>query len=97
MSELAHLFLQLLVIIGLSRAVGKGFTLLGLPAVVGEMTTGILLGPSLFGWIAPGAFAFVFPAASLEPLRLLAQVGICLFMFAVGMELDLRQVRNSAR
>ena len=65
MSDLARLFLQLLVIIGLSRVVGKGFTRIGIPAVVGEMTTGILLGPSLFGWLAPGAFAFVFPADSL--------------------------------
>jgi len=97
MTELAHLFLQLLVIIGLSRVVGKAFTKIGLPAVVGEMTTGILLGPSLFGWLAPGAFAFVFPADSLGALKLLSQVGICLFMFAVGMELNLAQVRSSAR
>jgi Kef-type K+ transport system membrane component KefB len=97
MSELAHLFLQLLIVIGASRVVGKGFTKIGLPAVVGEMTTGILLGPSLFGWLAPGAFAFVFPADSLTALRLLAQVGICLFMFAVGMEVDLQQLRRSAR
>jgi len=96
-SELAHLFVQLLLIIAVARLVGKLFTRIGLPEVVGEMTAGILLGPSLFGWLAPGAFAFVFPADSLGALRLLAQVGICLFMFAVGMELDLRQVRNSAR
>ena len=97
MSDLAHLFLQLLVIIGLSRVVGKGFTRIGIPSVVGEMTTGILLGPSLFGWLAPGAFAFVFPADSLGALRLLAQVGICLFMFAVGMDVNLQQLRSSAR
>lgn len=97
MTELAHLFLQLLIIIGLSRVVGKGFTKIGLPAVVGEMTTGILLGPSLFGWLAPAAFAFVFPADSLGALKLLSQVGICLFMFAVGMEVNLQQVRSSAR
>jgi len=97
MSALAHLFLQLFIIIGLSRAVGKTFTRIGLPSVVGEMTTGILLGPSLFGLVAPGAFAFVFPTDSLHALQLISQVGICLFMFAVGMDLDLRQVRNSAR
>jgi pimeloyl-ACP methyl ester carboxylesterase len=97
MTELAHLFLQLFVIIAVSRAVGKQFTRIGLPAVVGEMTAGILLGPSLFGWLAPGAFAFVFPADSLGALQLLSQAGICLFMFAVGMELDLQQVRSSAR
>ena len=97
MTDLAHLFLQLLVIIGLSRAVGKGFTRIGVPAVVGEMTTGILLGPSLFGLLAPAAFAFVFPADSLGALKLLSQVGICLFMFAVGMEVNLQQLRASAR
>jgi len=97
MTELARLFLQLFVIIAVSRAVGKQFTRIGLPAVVGEMTAGILLGPSLFGWLAPGAFAFVFPADSLGALQLLSQAGICLFMFAVGMELDLQQVRSSAR
>jgi len=97
MTELAHLFLQLFVIIAVSRAVGKQFTRIGLPAVVGEMTAGILLGPSLFGWLAPGAFAFVFPADSLGALQLLSQAGICLFMFAVGMDLDLQQVRSSAR
>src|SRR6185295_10306673 len=97
MTELAHLFLQLLLIIAASRAVGKAFTRIGLPAVVGEMTTGILLGPSLFGWLAPGAFAFVFPPDSLNALKLLSQVGICLFMFAVGMEVNLAQVRSSAR
>ena len=97
MTDLAHLFLQLLVIFGLSRAVGKGFTRIGVPAVVGEMTTGILLGPSLFGLLAPAAFAFVFPADSLGALKLLSQVGICLFMFAVGMKVNLQQLRASAR
>ena len=55
------------------------------------MMAGILLGPSLFGWIAPHLFQLVFGADSLEPLRLLSQIGVCLFMFAVGMELDLAQ------
>ncbi|HUQ24899.1 MAG TPA: cation:proton antiporter [Burkholderiales bacterium] len=94
---LGHLFLQLLVIIAVSRLVGKLFTRIGLPEVVGEMTAGILLGPSLFGLLAPTAFAFIFPPDSLGALKLLAQVGICLFMFAVGMEVNLQQVRSSAR
>lgn len=93
---LSHLFVQLLVIIGVSRLMGKGFVRLGQPAVVGEMAAGILLGPSLFGWVAPEAFAFVFPESSLGALRLLSQIGVCLFMFAVGMDLDVSQVRNKA-
>jgi len=58
------------------------------------MVAGILLGPSLFGLLAPQAFGFVFPPASLEPLRLFSQIGVCLFMFAVGMELDISQLKR---
>lgn len=93
---LGHLFLQLIVIIAASQMMGRLFTRMGQPAVVGEMTAGILLGPSLFGLLVPGAFAVVFPTTSLDALKLLSQVGVCLFMFSVGMELDVRQVRNKA-
>ena len=85
---LSRFFLQLFVVITVSYFVGWIFTRCGQPAVVGEMMAGVLLGPSLFGWLAPHAFQFVFAASSLEPLRLLSQVGVCLFMFAVGMEMD---------
>lgn len=94
---LSHLFLQLLVIIAVARLMGRLFARMGQPAVVGEMAAGILLGPSLFGLLAPDAFAFVFPATSLDALKLLSQVGVCLFMFSVGMELDVRQVRHKAQ
>jgi len=94
---LSRLFLQLLIIIAISRVVGKLFTLMGQPAVVGEMAAGILLGPSLFGLLAPETFQFVFPATSLGTLKLLSQVGVCLFMFAVGMELNVGHVRNKAQ
>ena len=93
---LSHLFIQLLVIIAASRIAGGIFTKLGQPAVVGEMMAGILLGPSLLGWVSPEMFQFVFPASSLGTLKLLSQIGVCLFMFTVGMELDVRQVRNKA-
>lgn len=93
-TPLSHLFLQVLVIIAVSRIVGAFFTRLRQPAVVGEMVAGILLGPSLFGAVAPGTFASVFPPDSMGTLRLLSQIGVCLFMFAVGMEVDVRQVRG---
>jgi Kef-type K+ transport system membrane component KefB len=93
---LSRFFLQLFVVIVISNAVGWLFTRCGQPAVVGEMMAGILLGPSLFGSLAPHAFQFVFAAASLEPLRLLSQVGVCLFMFAVGMEMEWAEVRQKA-
>jgi Kef-type K+ transport system membrane component KefB len=93
---LSRLILQLAIILSVSSAVGWVFTRLGQPAVLGEMTAGILLGPSLFGLVAPQAFLFVFAPASLDALRLFSQIGVCIFMFAVGMELDLSQLRHSA-
>jgi len=93
-NPLSHLFVQLLVIIAFSRVMGSAFKRFGQPAVVGEMAAGIMLGPSLLGLLAPQTFAFVFPRASLGALELFAQIGVCLFMFAVGMELDVNQVRR---
>jgi Kef-type K+ transport system membrane component KefB len=95
-SALSHLFIQLGLIIGASWAVGWAFVRLGQPAVIGEMMTGVLLGPSLFGLLAPKAFSFIFAPGSLDTLRLFSQIGVCLFMFAVGMELNLAQLRHSA-
>ncbi len=95
-APLSHLFIQMLVIIAASRMMGTLFTKIGQPAVVGEMAAGILLGPSLFAMLFPGIFDFVFPAASLGPLKLFSQIGVCLFMFSVGMELEVGQVKNRA-
>ncbi len=93
---LSRLFVQLFVIIVLAQLAGRVCRRVGQPAVVGEIITGILLGPSLFAPLAPEVFAFVFPADSLGALRLLSQVGACLFMFVVGMELDVKQVRTNS-
>lgn len=96
-SPLSRLLVQIAVIVAASWLVGLGVRHLGQPAVLGEMMAGILLGPSLFGLLAPKAFAFVFAPASLDTLRLFSQIGVCFFMFAVGMELDLSQLRHSAQ
>jgi Kef-type K+ transport system membrane component KefB len=93
---LSRLFLQLFVVIAVSYLVGWTFTHFGQPAVVGEMMAGVLLGPSVFGLLAPGAFQFVFPTSSLGALSLLSQIGVCLFMFTVGMEMDVAEVRRKA-
>ena len=92
---LSRLLVQLFVIIAVAQLAGRVCKRIGQPAVVGEIVTGIALGPSLLGLISPEAFAFVFPADSLGALRLLSQVGVCLFMFGVGMELDVRQVQRN--
>lgn len=94
---LPRLLIQLILIVLLARVCGTLARRAGQPAVIGEMIAGILLGPSLAGWLCPGFFQFVFPASSLGTLRLLSQIGVCLFMFVVGMELDLNLLRNQAR
>ena len=94
---LSQLFVQLIVVIAVAQGMGRLFRACGQPSVVGEMAAGILLGPSLLGMVAKGAFAFIFPAESLGSLKLLSQIGVCLFMFTVGMELDAGHLRHKAR
>ena len=96
-SPLARLLLQFIVIIMATRAVGSLFTRFGQPAVIGEIAAGILLGPSLFGWVWPGASAFIFPKESFSNLQLISQIGVCVFMFVVGLELDPAHLRQKAR
>ena len=95
-SALSILLLQLVVIVVMSRLVGKLFLSIGQPRVMGEIVAGIILGPSLLGQLSPNTLAFLFPAESLEPLRLLSQIGVVLFMFVVGMELELGDLRKKA-
>jgi Kef-type K+ transport system membrane component KefB len=94
---LSRLFLQLIVIVLATRVAGMIFQRFGQPAVVGEMFAGILLGPSLFGALFPGAFNFVFLSSTLGSLKMFSQIGVCLFMFIVGMELNVGHLRHQAR
>src|SRR4029453_2584264 len=95
-APLGRLLLQFIVILLATHSIGAIFRKFGQPAVIGEMTAGILLGPSLLGWFWPGASAFVFAGESLKVLRLFSQIGVCLFMFVVGMELDLSRIKQNA-
>jgi Kef-type K+ transport system membrane component KefB len=90
------LLLQVVVIVVAARSLGALFHRIGQPPVIGEMIAGILLGPSLLGAVAPAAESFLFPAASMGPLKMLSQVGIILFMFVVGIELDVQHLRKKA-
>ncbi|HEU4417661.1 MAG TPA: cation:proton antiporter, partial [Planctomycetota bacterium] len=85
---LPHVLLALVVVILAARATGALFRLFGQPPVIGEMLAGILLGPSAFGHLAPTASAFLFPASIAPMLNIIAQVGVVLFLFLVGLELD---------
>ena len=91
------LLLQMIVIILAARALGAVFRRIGQPAVTGEIMAGILLGPSLLGLALPEAQAFLFPPDSLGALKLFSQIGVILFMFVVGIELDLQHLRRKAQ
>src|SRR5438876_1126326 len=77
------------------QAVGWLFRRLGQPLVVGEMVAGIILGPSLLGWIAPGIHQSLFPESSLGALGQVGQLGIVFYMFLVGATLDLTHLREN--
>jgi len=80
--------LQLTVIV-LAARIGGGIALrIGQSAVVGEIVIGILLGPSLFGLLAPDVFQYVFHSGAPEPMQMLSQIGLVLLMFQIGLEFD---------
>lgn len=93
---LAILILQIITIIVAAMALGYVFRKLRQPAVIGEIIAGIVLGPSLVGHYFPGFSSFLFPSASLPNLQFLSQIGLILFMFVIGMELDLKVLKNKA-
>jgi Kef-type K+ transport system membrane component KefB len=88
MPNLFILTLQLAVVLAVCRVVGWLFQRIHQPKVVGEMFAGIMLGPSLLGWIAPHMSAYLFPASSLGFLNALSQVGVVVFMFLVGLGIN---------
>ncbi len=93
-NPLSVLLIQIIVIIIVAGLFAGLFRRLGQPPVMGEMVAGIVLGPSVLGLIFPEVMSFIFPATSLETLRLLSQIGVVLFMFVVGMELNVRHLRE---
>lgn len=93
-----HFFLQLAIIIAACRVVGWiGQRFLGQPQVVGEMIAGVLLGPSLFGLVAPDLQAAIFPKETRNVLYTGAQLGVGLYMFLVGLTLRLDHFRTKAK
>ena len=94
--SLGLLILQIIVIISISRIFGILFKKIGQPAVIGEILAGIVLGPSLIGFYYPDTFNFLFPTESLGNLQILSQIGLILFMFVIGMELNLSVLKTKA-
>lgn len=93
-AALGMLLLQITVTLAAARSFGWFIRKVGQPSVIGEILAGVILGPTIFGRLAPGTSAFIFPSASLGTLKLLAEVGVILFMFRVGLELDVNALRG---
>lgn len=94
---LAILLAQIITIILVARFFGWVCKKIGQPTVVGEIAAGIILGPSLVGMYFPDFSATLFPEKSLSNLGFLSQIGLILFMFVIGMELDLKVLKNKAQ
>lgn len=93
------LLLELALLIGVARLGAELAKRLGLPSVVGEMASGIALGPSLLGHYAPGLYAAVFPPSP-EQMHLVdafGTIGMTLLLLITGLETDLRLLRNLGR
>jgi len=94
---LAILLAQIITIIIVARFFGWVFRKIGQPSVIGEIIAGIVLGPSLLGLYFPNFSMDLFPVESLGNLQFLSQIGLILFMFVIGMELDLKVLQNRAK
>lgn len=94
---LAILLAQIITIIIVARFFGWVFRKIGQPSVIGEIIAGIVLGPSLLGLYFPEFSLQLFPVESLGNLQFLSQIGLILFMFVIGMELDLKVLQNRAK
>lgn len=99
----AHVLATLAAIIGLGFALGRLFRYVGQPPVIGEVIAGILLGPSLLGALSPDTMHLLIPAAADDPkgqvtaaLRAVAQLGVVLYMFLVGLELNGAKLKRHA-
>jgi Kef-type K+ transport system membrane component KefB len=97
MLNLVTLMLQMTVVLALCRLVGDVFLRIRQPRVNGEMFAGILLGPSLLGWVAPSVSRYLFPPASFDFLNALGQLGVILFMFLAGLAIDPGEFKSQAK
>lgn len=95
-SPLVHVLLILAVVVAVGRMLGKLLARWHQPPVIGEVLAGIALGPSLLGQIWPAATAFLLPADVAAYLNVLAQLGVVLYMFIVGLELNAGLLRDRA-
>jgi Kef-type K+ transport system membrane component KefB len=91
---LLHLLIALTSVVIVGRLLGLLFAAISQPPVIGEVIGGVLLGPSLLGAIAPGVYSFILPAAVVPFLGVIAQLGVILYMFLVGLGFDASLLRG---
>ena len=96
-SILFHLLLALVAVVALGRLLGALFHSIGQPPVIGEVVAGILLGPSLLGYVAPDVAAYVLPGTVAPYLGLIAQLGVIVYMFTVGLDLNTDLLRGQVQ
>jgi len=96
MDLMLHVLLAIGVVVIAGQVMARIVERIGQPPVIGEVLAGILLGPSLLGRIAPGAENILFPAGARPTLGVVAQLGIILYMFVVGLEFDPASLRTRA-
>ena len=96
-SSIGILLLQIIVILITCRLFGWLFAKMQQPTGIGEIVAGIVLGPSVLGHLLPSVSAFLFPLDSLQNINMLSQFGLILFMFAIGMELNITEVRQKLK
>jgi Kef-type K+ transport system membrane component KefB len=96
-SLLLRILVQLAVIIVASLVGARVAKWFRQPAVVGEIAAGLLLGPSLFGWLFPAAAATIFAPETTQVMQILSQIGLILLLFLVGLEFDFSHLRWHGR
>jgi Kef-type K+ transport system membrane component KefB len=95
-NDFLHVLLALALVIASARILGSVFRWLQQPPVIGEMIAGIMLGPSLLGHFAPEFAAYILPQSIAPLLNVISQFGVILYMFLVGLELDLPSLKGQA-
>ena len=93
-TPLHKFLLQVLVVLAVAKIAGRCMRLIHQPAVIGEMIAGILLGPSLFGWMMPATHDWLFPKGGMTSLGHVSQLGVLIFMFTAGAEWDMSRLRD---
>jgi Kef-type K+ transport system membrane component KefB len=89
-----HVLLAMAAVVTVERLLGRIFGLVGQPPVIGEVVGGILLGPSLLGYISPAAYLYILPPTVAPFLGVVAQLGVIMYMFLVGLELNPELLRS---